>query len=155
MVEELYTAFYDEVLHYCTGLTHDQAEAEDLVQETYTRALTHMEDLESLNRKQCRAWLYKTARNLYIDQLRKLSRESCAEPEQLGLASFEEDLTAVNVERMVGRLPENERAIFSLRYFAGYNATELGELFNLPPSTVRARLSAARKRLLCWYQEEL
>ena len=40
-----------------------------------------------------------------------------------------------------------------MRYFEGYNATELGELFSLPPSTVRARLASARKRLSGWYQE--
>ena len=51
------------------------------------------------------------------------------------------------------RLPEAERALFSLRAFAGYNATELGELFDLSPSTVRCRLASARRKLVSWYQE--
>ena len=129
------------------------AAAEDLVQETYIRAMTHLEDLEASSRSQRRAWLYKTARNLYIDQVRRLSRETCVEEEQLSLASFEEDLTQTAVRQLVNRLPESERALFSLRYFAGYNATELGDMFGLSPSTVRARLAAARRRLSVWYQE--
>ena len=48
MVEELYASHYDELLYYCGNL--DRAAAEDLVQETYIRALTHLEDLQDLNR---------------------------------------------------------------------------------------------------------
>ncbi len=153
MVEELYTVFYEELLRYCASLSGQRSTAEDLVQETYIRAMTHLEDLEASSRSQRRAWLYKTARNLYIDQVRRLSRETCVEEEQLSLASFEEDLTQTAVRQLVNRLPESERALFSLRYFAGYNATELGNMFGLSPSTVRARLAAARRRLSVWYQE--
>lgn len=154
MVEELYTTFYDELLHYCKALARQQAAAEDLVQETYLRALGHLDSLEDLSRPQRRAWLYRTAKNLYIDRVRKQSRETAVEQEQLELNTFEEDFGAVAVGQLVGRLPESERAIFSLRYFEGYNATELGDLFDLPPSTVRARLASARKKLLDWYQND-
>ena len=152
-LEELYGKFYKEIITYCTAMTKNRTSAEDLVQETYLRAFTHWEDLEVLSRGQCRAWLYKTARNLYIDQVRRLSRETCVEEEQLSLASFEEDLTQTAVRQLVNRLPESERALFSLRYFAGYNATELGDLFDLSPSTVRSRLASARRKLVSWYQE--
>lgn len=152
MVEELYASHYDELVYYCKNL--DQASAEDLVQETYIRALTHLEDLQDLSRGQRRAWLYKTAKRIYIDRVRKLSREVCMEQEQLDLASFEEDLTQAAVGQLVSRLPEAEQGLFAMRYFEGYNATELGELFGLPPSTVRARLASARRKLSRWYQEK-
>ena len=79
MVEELYAAFYDELLRYCASIARQQAAAEDLVQETYLRALGHLDSLEDLSRSQRRAWLYKTARNLYIDRVRKASRETSVE----------------------------------------------------------------------------
>lgn len=85
MVEELYTVFYEELLRYCASLSGQRSTAEDLVQETYIRAMTHLEDLEASSRSQRRSWLYKTARNLYIDQVRRLSRETCVEEEQLSL----------------------------------------------------------------------
>ena len=151
MVEELYTAFYEELLRYCVSMTGERSTAEDVVQDAYSRAMAHLEDLEVLSRGQRRAWLYKTARNLYIDQIRRRARETCVEEEQLALASFEEDMTRAAVQQLVSRLPESERALFSLRYFAGYNATELGDMFNLPPSTVRARLASARRKLSAWY----
>ena len=75
------------------------------------------------------------------------------EHEQLEIHSCEEDFGQVAVGQLVDRLPESERALFALRYFEGYNATELGDLFDLPPSTVRARLASARKKMMDWYVE--
>ncbi len=152
-IEELYGKFYKDILAYCSAMTKDRATAEDLVQETYMRAMTHWEDLEDRSRGQCRAWLYKTARNLFIDQVRKQSRETPAEEEQLALAAFQEDLSQAAVGQLIARLPESEKALFTMRYFEGYNSKELGELFDLPPATVRSRLASAKRRLREWIEE--
>lgn len=152
-LEELYGKFYKEILAYCAAMTKSAAAAEDLVQETYLRAMTHWGDLEDLSRGQCRAWLYKTARNLFIDQARKQSRETPADEEQLALASFQEDLSQAAVAQLIGRLPEGEKALFTMRYFEGYSARELGEIFVLPPATVRSRLASAKRRLREWIEE--
>ena len=152
-LEELYGKFYKEILTYCAAMTKSAAAAEDLVQETYLRAMTHWGDLEDLSRGQCRAWLYKTARNLFIDQARKQSRETPAEEEQLALASFQEDLSQAAVAQLIARLPEGERTVFTLRYFEGYNAKELGDMFDLPSATVRSRLASAKRRLRQWVEE--
>ena len=152
-INDLYGAFYKEMLTYCTALTKNRSTAEDLVQDAYVRAMTHWGDLYKLERSQCRAWLYKTARNLFIDQARRQARETPAEEEQLALASFEEDLSQAAVAQLVGRLPEDERAIFSLRYFEGYNSKELGEIFSLPPPTIRSRLASAKRRLREWLKD--
>ena len=71
----------------------------------------------------------------------------------MALASFEEDLTQAAVLQLVGRLPDTERTLFSMRYFEGYNARELGELFELPAATVRSRLASAKRRLRQWIEE--
>ena len=137
-LEELYGKFYKEIITYCTAMTKNRASAEDLVQETYLRAFTHWEDLEVLSRGQSRAWLYKTARNLFIDQARKQSRETPMKDEYFPLAAFEEDLS---------------QAAVTLRYFEGYNAKELGDMFDLPSATVRSRLASAKRRLRQWVEE--
>lgn len=153
MIEELYTAFYDRLLHYCVAAARgDRHTGEDLTQETFLRALVHIGDVEGLSRAQQFAWLKKTARNLYIDRVRKLSRESCVEQVDLERGAFEEDYSAAAVSQLVGCLPEEERAIFILRHFEGYNASEIGEIFSLPPATVRSRLASARRRLKKWIE---
>ena len=152
-IETLYGAFYQEMLSYCLAMTKRRAAAEDLVQETYLRAMTHWDDLESLSRGQCRAWLYKTARNLFIDQARKQSRETPVDEEQLALAAFQEDLSQAAVGQLIARLPDSEKALFTMRYFEGYNSKELGEIFDLPPATIRSRLASAKRRLREWIEE--
>lgn len=152
-LEDIYGAFYRDLLAYCQAMTKSRSDPEDLVQETYLRAMTHWDDVEGLSRSQCRSWLYRTARNLYIDQLRKLSRETPEEEDKLALAPFEEDLTRAAVLQLITRLPDGERALFSMRYFEGYNARELGELFELPAATVRSRLASAKRRLRQWIEE--
>ena len=49
--------------------------------------------------------------------------------------------------QLLSGLPEEERILFTMRYLEGYNARELGELFGIPPATVRMRLASARKHL--------
>ena len=152
-VQELYMTFRKELTAYAISMAKNRDTADDLIQETFLRAMTHLDELQDLGQKQCRSWLYKTARNLYIDQVRKLSREVPQTGELLEQTFFEEDLSQGMVAQLVGRLPESERAIFHLRYFEGYNARELGELFSLPPATVRSRLASARGRLRGWLNE--
>ena len=152
-IEDLYGKFYKEILTYCTAMTKNKSAAEDLVQETYLRAFTHWKDLEDLSKSQCRSWLYKTARNLFIDQTRKQSHETPMEEEYFFLASFEEDLSQAAIAQLIARLPETERPIFIMRYFEGYNSKELGELFALPPATIRSRLASAKRRLRDWIRE--
>lgn len=152
-VQDLYPKFHKELLAYCKAMTKSSAAAEDLVQETYLRSFTHWEDVEDLSTGRCRAWLYKTARNLFIDQVRKQARETPAEEETLALASFEEDLSQAAVAQLIARLPDAERTLFTMRYFEGYNARELGELFELPAATVRSRLASAKRRLREWIKD--
>lgn len=56
-----------------------------------------------------------------------------------------EDLTQEVFLRAL--LTPEERRLFTLRYTAGYNASEIGQLLSLPPGTVRSRLAQIRHRL--------
>ena len=79
--------------------------------------------------------------------MRKLARETAADQEDLERTAFQEDYTAPAAAQLIDRLPPEEKALFVLRHFEGYNASELGEIFSLPASTVRSRLASARRHL--------
>lgn len=144
---------YPQLLRYCIGLSGSTADGQDLAQEVWVRILTHPDALEHSSAGQCRSWLYKTARNLWVDRLRRAARETPVPDDQLTLAAFEQDLTAVAVRQLLHRLPAEERALFQLRYFEGVDSTQLGRWFGLPPSTVRAKLASARKKLRRWLEQ--
>jgi len=143
MIESLYSKYYSELLNYCTSLSHDPALSEDVVQECFLRALSNLDVLNELSEPQCRAWLYRTVKNIFIDHVRRLAKQPLSDEEHFS----EDDYSRLAVELMCCHLPEDERSLFLLRYIEGYNSTELGEMFDLSPSTVRARLASARSRL--------
>ena len=124
MWELLYETFWDRLEHFCFTLCRDEARAEDLTQEVFLRALQNRTLINSFTERQCKAWLFTTARNLYCDQLRRAAKE-----EQL-LSTFfpEEDsaepdfaLDTVEAASLLALLTPEERRLFTLRYTAGYN----------------------------------
>jgi RNA polymerase sigma-70 factor (ECF subfamily) len=156
--DELYRACRDELIHYCFSLCHSEAAAQDLAQDTFLRAMQNEELLLPFSQQQRRAWLYKTAHNLFCDKTRRAAHEEqlltgLCRPEELDF-SDESALDGVELNQLLLRLPETDRALFYLRYAEGYNATELGDMFALPPSTVRARLSRARQQLQLYLMED-
>lgn len=156
MIEKLYRMYYQELLRYVTTLTHSAANAEDIVQETYMRAIGHADGLADASDAQRRAWLYRTAKNLFIDRFRRERRIACIDEDAAAAAGFsEDDLSEVEVGQMLLLLSREDRSMFWMRYMEGYNATEIGEIFGLPPGTVRSRLSLARQRISVLYQKSI
>lgn len=90
MWELLYETFWDRLEHFCFNLCRDEARAEDLTQEVFLRALQNRTLINSFTERQCKAWLFTTARNLYCDQLRRVAKE-----EQL-LNTFSRKRTVLN-----------------------------------------------------------
>jgi RNA polymerase sigma-70 factor (ECF subfamily) len=143
VIEKLYSEYHNQLLWYCINLSKDRALAEDIMQDTFLRVLKNAHILNNLTEAQCLAWFYKTAKNIFIDKVRRASRE----PQINSDLATEDDLSEVIVRQLCNQLPEDERELFWMRYMEGYNSSELGELFDIPPSTVRARLSSARKKM--------
>lgn len=157
MWELLYETFWDKLEHFCFKLCRDETHAEDLTQEAFLRALQNRTLIDSFTERQCKAWLFATARNLYCDQVRRTAKE-----EQLLQTFFPAEecadddaaLDAVETQTLLTRLAPEDRKLFALRYTAGYNATELGQLLCLPPGTVRSRLAQIRRHLKTELSEE-
>ncbi len=141
-MEELYTAYYEELRNYFSKQAYGYANAEDIVQETFVKAIEHEETLGRLDDKKRRAWLYRTAKNLLIDRIRHKKREPQWEAKVSG-----EDISDIEVDMMLGLLSDRDKSIFILRHYEGYRATEIADIFQMTPANVRARLSLARKLL--------
>lgn len=148
MWEALYEKNHNELARYCYGICHDLEEAQDLVQETFLRALQSGDLFPDLGPQQQRAWLYRTVRNLMVDRFRRAALEertlpNLQEPEDQEEAGY----GSVEAQALLERLSPEDRALFTLRYQQGYTASELAELLNQPPGTIRCRLSRIRGKL--------
>ena len=70
MLEQFYKNCRNELIGWCTTLTHDPMLAEDLVHEAFLRAMEqYLATLESLSPAQKKAWFYRVIKNMYIDRV--------------------------------------------------------------------------------------
>lgn len=148
-IDELYSDLWTELCAYCGQMTGGcRAAAEDIVQESFLRALQNAALFEEMDRSHCRAWLYKAARNIFIDKARRAAAESAKLSALDAEEAFDDPAFAeAEAAALLLLLPEELRTLFRMRYIEGYNAAELGEMFDMNPSTLRSKLSAAKKIL--------
>ena len=147
MWEALYEDYYKELISYGSRMSGSKELAEDLVQETFMKALMNIETLEDLSSGQRRAWLYRTFKHLFFDRCRRAVLEN--EYLQNWEPAYGEDQRIQKIENaiLLENLNAQDRVIFQLRYFDGYSAQEISEMMNLPPGTIRSKLSRCRKYL--------
>ena len=75
VIADLYRQLNTELVRWCCMMTQDRDMAKELVQEGFLRAIDHFDEIEGLDFRQQRAWLYRTIRNVFIDNIRKRKRE--------------------------------------------------------------------------------
>lgn len=148
MWDEIYETLYPELLRYAAAACQSRAEAEDVAQEVFLKALQNADTFEDLSPKQRRAWLYRALKNLMCDRYRRAKLESaCLERMTPEEAAMDAGMEQVENRLFLGMLPPEDRALFHLRYEEGYNAHELSEMLGIPTGTIRARLSRMRTKL--------
>lgn len=145
-VEQLYEIYFQELVNWCETMAGSLQTAEELVQEAFFKALQNEEILCKLTQAQARSWLYRTTKNLFIDQVRHRGKETIVEimPEPI---QEQKEIQEFEWEEVLNRLPDAEGVLFTLRYIEGYNSKQIGQLFSMPEGTVRSKLSLARKHL--------
>jgi RNA polymerase sigma-70 factor (ECF subfamily) len=155
MDEETFRAFYDRtaggIWAYLVRLTGDRPTADDLLQETFYRFLRAAGEYE--NEAHRRNYLYRIATNLARDARRR----SAIRP-LIGLGANDIDLISrrddagetersTDVSRAMARLRPKDRAMLWLAYAEGASHPEIARVLGLNPSSMKAMLFRARRRL--------
>ncbi len=144
-VDELLDAAY----RYAVSLTHDGAEAEDLVQDASLALLAS-------GRAWDRPYLFVAVRNRFIDQYRRTRKVrflALEHDDEARADSAEFTWNAPDVlengllERALGRLRTDEREAIFLAVVEGYTAEEIGKMTNRPRGTILSLLHRAKKKL--------
>ena len=148
MTRDLYERHFEELMRYCLQLCRSREAALDLVQETFLKALEREEAMDAYSPEQQRSWLYRAAKNLFLDGIRKNALLQRKQHMLLDEEEGEEDgFSRAETELLLLRLPQEDRTLFRLRYLEGYSAVELSEMFHMPAATVRTKLLRARQLL--------
>ena len=148
MWEELYEKHYPELLRYAVAACKNLAEAEDVAQEVFLKALQNPDTFQDLGPSQKRAWLFRTLKNLMCDRYRRGQLENAyLEARQEQAEYWDPGIQETENRLLLAQLTPEDRTLFHLRYEEGYSASELSEMFHIPAGTIRARLSRMRKLL--------
>lgn len=155
VLERVYRRYTKEVYLYLYSLCHDHGLAEDLMQETFLRALCSLE----IAREELLPWLLTVARNLYLDMWRRekrmrLQKDHDRRQGEADTAKRDGILEWMirreqnqRLYRAIQKLEAVEREAVVLYYFAGISQAEIGRILNLSYGNTRVILYRAKKKL--------
>jgi RNA polymerase sigma-70 factor (ECF subfamily) len=135
---------------FAISLSGNVDRADDLVQDTLLRALSHIDSFEPGTN--LHAWLFTILRNLFHSEYRKQRREVldadgahasrlAAQPEQSDRLFMEDFKLAL------GRLPHDQREALLLVGASGFSYEEAADICNCAVGTIKSRVNRARTRL--------
>lgn len=147
------TAHIPSLRRYARALTGDPWAADDLVQDTLERACSKWR-LWTVGTN-LRAWLFTLMHHLHASQARQHSRRSAILPlvnvddvESELVAPAAADGLALDLQRCLLQLPEEQRAVLLLVSLEDMSYAQVARITGAPIGTVMSRLSRARSRLL-------
>lgn len=158
-------SYLDALYGFALHLTGTRSQAEDLVQDTYSRALGAL--ARFVPGSNLKAWLFRILRNAFIDSYRRERIEPLR-------ATFDPDTTPAgqdldplrgdaelerlrgvvgqDIERALQALPEEQRSVVLLD-LEGMTENEIAAVMGCAVGTVKSRLSRARSALRARLQE--
>lgn len=152
--EELAMPLFDQLYNFAHWLAQNREEAEDLVQETYVKALKAFSSFQQGTN--FRAWMYRILRNTFLTSRTGLSAtrtvslddednapvqvETFTTPETILIERSNQDL----VQAAIAELPVNFREVLLLCEVEEMSYQEIADTLSIPMGTVMSRLSRAR-----------
>jgi RNA polymerase sigma factor (sigma-70 family) len=153
--EELAMPLFDSLYNFANWLVHNKSNAEDLVQETYLKALRSFASFQPGTN--FRAWMFRILKNTFLSSHSTLDRRMTVEidseddspvspatsvtPESLLIVRFQKDAVRDAIEQ----LPIICREVLLLCDVEDASYREISEILSIPIGTVMSRLARARK----------
>jgi RNA polymerase sigma-70 factor (ECF subfamily) len=146
----LYRAYAGELLGFALNALGDRETAEEIVQETFTRAWRRADTYDPA-RGGVRTWLYQIARHAIIDARRRASARpasgGAAVDELPGGPSIEQAMLGWQVATALDRLSPEHRQVIRLAHVRGMTVREIAAACGLPEGTVKSRTWYALRSL--------
>ncbi len=146
----IYDHFMPRLCVYLRGLGAGEANAEDLAQDCLLRLWQHADRFDPA-RSALSTWLFRIARNLYIDRIRRdrawqhaqqVVEQAAAEDPQHG-ASAERFTDHARMRQRIQELPAIQARLVRMSYFEAKSHGEIAQLLGMPLGTVKSHLRRA------------
>jgi RNA polymerase sigma-70 factor (ECF subfamily) len=148
----IYRALLDPLYGYFFWNLSLREEAEDLTEEVFARCLAHIGDYDP-RKAPFRAWVFRIARNMLVDHLRKSARRerkdvARRDPGQPPVGeTLEEEERRRAVREALGELPATQRQVVIMKYFSGMSNAEVAAALGKSEGAVNAIQHRALRKL--------
>lgn len=151
--EQIYKSYYLDVYHFLLGLSTNKEIAEDITQETFTKALTSFVSYDG--RKDIRAWLFTIARNTYFTYCKraKIYAEWKPPTEQIDIQTeFIDNLIKKEkiqkIHKFLKGLEDPYKSVFELRVYGELSFEKIGIAFGKSSGWARVTFYRAKVKIL-------
>ena len=157
----VYRAYSREIYLYLYGLSHNRQLSEDLMQETFAKALITVVTADT----GIRAWLYKVARNLYFNTYRRDKRLIIGLENVENKAEIREEIEESPLSKLLrtereevlykalNKLEGKKREVLLLQYFSGLSGKDIAKLLDITTENVRILVFRGKKELKLYLEE--
>ena len=148
-----YDDFADDIFRFCVFRLYDRERAKDVMQDTFTRTWVYIQAGNQI--QHLRAFLYKTARNLCVNEMVRSTAFSLDEMQEVAgydpqdqVSETAEDIAEASVlMKHLAELDPSFQEVLTLRYINGLAVKEIGEILGQPPNTISVRIHRAVEEL--------
>ncbi|WP_287154255.1 sigma-70 family RNA polymerase sigma factor [Candidatus Solincola tengchongensis] len=149
----IYRTLLDPLYGYFFWNLSSGAEAEDLTEEVFLRCLVHIGKYDP-GKAPFRAWVFRIARNLLVDHLRRSARREAKKAREMEGheetppgEDLEEEERRRAVREALRELPPTQRQVVIMKYFTGMNNAEVASALGKSEGAVNAIQHRALRKL--------
>ena len=149
--DEIYESYFNSVYRYVLSLSRNPHVAEEITQETFFKALRSLDQFRGDS--SVKSWLCAIAKNIWISEQRKRKAQPIDEASSLpdpGISPEESIVRqdeSMRIHRLLHRLDEPYREVFTLRTLGQLSFRDIGELFGKSANWACVVYHRARARL--------
>jgi RNA polymerase sigma-70 factor (ECF subfamily) len=152
-LDTLFARYETSLFQLLVGILRDHHQAEDVLQETFVRALEHLEDVDP---DHLRGWLFTVAYHQAMLARRRLKVRAAsslpnaalmADHQPNPLERVEQQDEAQRLQRLLEQLPSAQREVICQRVYEGKRFREIAADLHCPLNTALARMHEGLKRL--------
>lgn len=148
IIEEILLEQYNQYYRLAYSYVKNEADAGDIVQNGAYKALRSSHTLQK--QEYAKTWVYRIMLNeiyAFLRQPQNDSYEFLQESRGYEAGSAEDEYVNIDLQRALDSLPEQDKAIITMKYFEDKKLEEIAEILNENISTVKSRLYRSMKKL--------
>lgn len=152
-IHKIYDEYFDDVYKYVLAMSKDPSLSEEITQETFFKAIKNFKNFKGESR--IYTWLCQIAKNLVYDYYRKNKKEviisfsdDWADLDEDILKTLENEEQSIEIHKLLHKLSEPYKEVFTLRVFAELPYKRIGEIYKRTDTWARVVFYRAKNKLM-------